>query len=414
MSWITYKLVKKVILSAITIIGFKTIAFSCSTPVFRYALEMWPAYSYVVEIIHDGDLNSNEQQAFDLLKTAANSEISTNLKIVEKPHTNTSGADGAFIKMAFPEELNIPGTIWQGPLTTKNAEKIINSPSRKQALQNIQRGDAAVWLFLESGNTIRDDRQFDILKVELVRLSKTLKLSETATDVSGKLLDIKVINTGVNLSLVRINRNDPMEEVFISILLHTEADLQYFKNAPLAFPMFGQGRVLYALVGNGIKSENVERACSTIIGWCSCTIKDDNPGTDLLFTANWDGIIGDSSWIQQVEIPDITGISGFISDEVENDEMIEFESETAENVTSTPEIELEERLAADAVETAEQIEKEPELALESVKVNNEILHSYVSKADQSHEINPLLRNSLITFALILVIITAILFILKRK
>ena len=409
-----HKIIKRAILFSILIIASKASTFSCSTPVFRYALEMWPAYSYVIEVIHDGNLSSSQQKAFDLLKNAASSDISTNLKIIEKAQSNTSNSEVAMIKMSFPEEHKIPGTLWQGPLTKENVEKIINSPSRKQALENIRRGDAAVWLFLESGNTERDDKQFKVLQKELVRLSKTLKLSETATDVSGKLLDIKVINTGVNFSLVRIDRNDPLEEVFINILLGTEADLQYFKNAPLAFPMFGQGRVLYALAGNGIKSKNIETACSTIIGWCSCTIKDDNPGTDLLFMANWDSIIGDSSWIQPEQIPEITGLSGFIAEETENDELIEVQKELKEKETASPEIAAEDRLMAEVRETPEKTEETPEMVLEPVKVNNRIITSSVSEDNQDHHLNPLLRNSLIAFALFLVIIASTLFIMKRK
>lgn len=411
MNRLTYKFIKRVTVLTIIIICSKTSAFSCSTPVFRYALEMWPAYLYVVEIIHDGNLSSSEQRAIDLLKNSTASESSANLKIVETLPTNAKSSVGALIKITFPEEHNIPNTIWEGPLTRENAEKIINSPSRKQALQNIQRGDAAVWLFLESGNTIKDDQTFNFLKDKLVSLSKTLKLSETATDVSGNLLDIKIINTGVNFSLVRIKRNDPMEEVFINILLQTEADLQFFKDAPLAFPMFGQGRVLYALAGNGIKSKNIEKACSTIIGWCSCTIKDDNPGTDLLFSANWDSIIGDSSWIQQEEIPDISGLSGFISDQVDSVEIIQVENKTQATLISASETEMEERLVDEVIEL---IEKEPELSQEEVKANNEILQSSVSEVDKDSEMSPLLRNSLITVALILVIITSTLFIIKRK
>lgn len=411
MSKILNKLLKPFLLFLIIISGYNTSTFGCSTPVFRYALEMWPAYSYVVEITHDGDLNSEHQQAMSLLRDASSTEFSANIQLIEKIESNY---EGATIKMTFPKEHNISGNIWSGPLTIENAGKITNSPSRILALKNIQQGDAAVWLFLESGNQIRDDKQFKILEDELLRLSKELKLSETATDVAGNLLDIKVINTGVNFSVVRINRNDPMEEVFIDILLRTEADLQYFKNAPLAFPMFGQGRVLYALAGNGIKSKNIETACSTIIGWCSCTIKDDNPGTDLLFAANWDKIIGDSSWIQPEQIPDITGISGFIDEEIETNEVIEVEEAVQQNIEPIQEKKAEERLIAEVPEKVEQIEQEPEIILEPVKVNNEILKSAVNEADSGYGINPLLRNSLITLALIIVIIAASLFIMKRK
>jgi hypothetical protein len=409
-----HKLIIRVIPFFIIIIGSNTSTYSCSTPVFRFALEMWPAYRYVVEIIHDGNLSSSQKHALNLLREATSSDVSVNLKIIEKVQNNNNESEWPIMKMTFPVESKIPGTLWQGALTTENVEKIINSPSRKLVLENVRKGDAVVWLFLESGNAERDAKQVKILEEELKRLSRELKLSETATDVAGNLLDIKVINTGVNFSLVRIDRNDPLEEVFINILLGTEVDLQFFKNVPLAFPMFGRGRVLYALAGNGIKSKNIETACSTIIGWCSCTIKDDNPGTDLLFKANWDTIIGDSSWIQQVEVPDITGLSGFISDEVQVDEKIEVEKEIPKNADSMPEIEVEESLVAEVNELPESTENEPELILEPVKVNNKILNSSLSEDNQNHHTNPLLRNSLIAFGLFLVIIIATLFIIKRK
>lgn len=411
MSQFIRKVIMRALLFSIIIISSNTNIFSCSTPVFRYALEMWAAYPYVIEVIHDGDLTSAQQQALDILKDAASSDIASNLKIIEKVESNTTG--GPIIQLAFPEEHHIPGTLWTGSLSKENVEKIINSPSRKLALENIRRGDAAVWLFLESGNAERDEKQFKILDEELIRLSKTLKLSETATDVAGKVLDIKVINTGVNFSLVRINRNDPLEEVFIQILLGTEADLQFFKSAPIAFPMFGQGRVLYALLGNGIKSKNIETACSTIIGWCSCTIKDDNPGTDLLFMANWDNIIGDSSWIQPEEVPDITSLSSFVSDDSEVVEIYEVKNEIPEPIESLPVAKVEESMVAESVPSV-QVEEVSKLVLEPAKVNNRVLASSVNESQQDHAISPLIRNSLIAFVLFSIIIAAALFIMKRK
>ena len=69
---------------------------------------------------------------------------------------------------------------------------------------------------------------------------------------------------------------------------------------------------------------------------------------------------------------------------------------------------------AEVIEKVEQIEEEPGIILEPVKVNNEILKSAISEDDKDNGINPLLRNSLITFALILVIIASALFIMKRR
>ncbi len=43
-------------------------ALSCSTPVFRYALERWPSFLYTVEVIHNGNLNEEQKQILKLLK----------------------------------------------------------------------------------------------------------------------------------------------------------------------------------------------------------------------------------------------------------------------------------------------------------------------------------------------------------
>lgn len=401
------KLLKSTILVPVILLGMQINSIGCSTPVFRYALEMWPAYSYVIEIAHDGNLNSAQQQAFDFLKNSVSPESSANLIIKEKVQTN--GSEGAMIKLTFPDQHKILGAIWTGPLTMENAKKIINSPSRKAALEKIRRGDAVVWLFLESGNVIRDEKQYNLLTTELTRLSKELKLSETATDVAGNLLDIKVVNTGVNFSLVRIDRDDPTEEVFIEMLLGTESDLRYFENVPLAFPMFGQGRILYALAGNGIKSKNIETACSTLIGWCSCTIKDDNPGTDLLFAADWEIFIGDSSWIIPVEVPEITGLSAFLEEDMQIEDV---KNEIPIGEVPTPELNEEERLGTEVIDSPDSVEKEPEIALVPVVVNNEVLNSS-SESNQKAQISPLLRNSMIVFVLILVLLITTLFIMKR-
>jgi hypothetical protein len=393
MKTIKNRYTKGIILILVVIFNNINLAFSCSTPVFRYALEMWPAYSYSVEVIHNGNLSSSQQKALDYLKNSSSFKIPVNLKVSETTD-NISKESSPIIKLYYPKEQKIEGVIWEGELTNENAKKIIDSPARSEIVKNIQKGDAAVWVFLESGNTERDSKQLQILKSELKRLSGNLKLAESATDVSGKPLDIDLINTGVTFSLVKVKQNDPLEEVFIKVLLGTEADLKFFKKVPLAFPLFGQGRALYALAGAGIKDNNIETACNTIIGWCSCTIKDDNPGTDLLIMADWEKAIGDSSWIKKEEVPDITGISGFISDKEE------IEEKAGEKI-----------VIAEKVETsAKPIKSEEKIEIE----NKSVANSQINVEEQESTISPLLRNSLITIILLLFVITSALLILRIK
>ena len=42
-----------------------------------------------------------------------------------------------------------------------------------------------------------------------------------------------------------------------------------------------------ALVGAGITAENIKDAAAFLAGPCSCEVKRDNPGVDLLLTAEW-------------------------------------------------------------------------------------------------------------------------------
>lgn len=399
--------------------GSITPALSCSTPVFRYALEMWGAYAYVVEVLHEGPLTAEQKETLEYLKKTSFEETPVNIKVVEKTNDFPSGInkeDLPMIRLSYPIEHEIHGLIWEGALTKENAKRIVDSPVRNQVLNNIQRGDAAVWLFLESGNAIKDDKQFNILKSELERLSNTLKLSETATDVAGNLLDIKVINTGVSFSLIRIKKGDPAEEVFANMLIGTEADLKIFKNAPLAFPVFGQGRALYALVGNGIKANNIETACSTIIGWCSCTIKDDNPGTDLLMRADWEEVIGDSSWIQPEQVPDITGLSGFVADISEVEEVHESKTITASAVDPKPVVEtsIVEQPVEEKSEPVDVVEESPKETVIPTIATEPVLIGKVSDESSESSMNPLLRNSLLAFGLLLVVMVATSFVLKRK
>jgi hypothetical protein len=110
-------------------------------------------------------------------------------------------------------------------------------------------------------------------------------------------------------SMLRVSRDDPAEQFLVSMLLETEPDLKDF-SAPMAFPVFGRGRALYALVGKGINADTIHEACEFLIGPCSCQIKDLNPGADLLMAVAWDDLIEGRAVVDK-ELPPLTGFSGF-------------------------------------------------------------------------------------------------------
>jgi len=142
---------------------------------------------------------------------------------------------------------------------------------------------------LESGDATVDDKKFALLESELRRLEKIIKLPEIEVadlkDLSKKPEELKI-----QFSAHRLSRSDTSEAAFVSMLLATESDLreEFEMGTPMAFPVFGRGRVLYALLGDGIANSTIEEASRFLAGACQCTVKADNPGVDLLISFDWD------------------------------------------------------------------------------------------------------------------------------
>ena len=100
--------------------------------------------------------------------------------------------------------------------------------------------------------------------------------------------------------------------MFVDMLLGSEEDLHDL-DEPMAFPVFGRGRVLYALIGDGITTENVQQAGIDLTGPCTCTIKDQNPGVDLVMAVDWDGLVEQKVEIDKA-LPPLAGLGGFTED----------------------------------------------------------------------------------------------------
>jgi hypothetical protein len=94
-------------------------------------------------------------------------------------------------------------------------------------------------------------------------------------------------------------------------LCGSEPDLDEYSNEPVIFPVFGRGRALYALIGEGINTDNIREAVAFIVGPCGCEIKMLNPGVDLLMAANWDAAamqFYEEFYETYNEVPELTGV----------------------------------------------------------------------------------------------------------
>lgn len=251
-----------VFVSALSLVGP---CHACDTPVCRYALEHWTPDAYQVTVLHQGPLDAESKVLVAALENRSLQAPLTNLVVqtIEANHV----ADGPRLGVRFPAASHVQGIAWEGRLTPDAVAALTDSPRRREIADRLLGGDEMVWVLLQTGCKEADDAAAERIEKELRR---------PADEGQPPLRS----------SLVRVSRNDSGEKLLTETLLSTEADL-HGRDEPMAFPVFGRGRVLYALVGAGINSETVRHALAFLTGGCSCTVKRENPGVDLLLTADW-------------------------------------------------------------------------------------------------------------------------------
>jgi len=138
------------------------------------------------------------------------------------------------------------------------------SPVRERIAKEIMGGKLCVMLYLTTGNDARDDK--------------------------GRKTILKSIDSSPFRSIitfVELSRKSIEESHFVSMLLNVEDDLNTIYE-PMLFGIFGRFKALEPLLAGGISEENIGHMINFLTADCSCLIKDDLPGTDILFTNSWE------------------------------------------------------------------------------------------------------------------------------
>lgn len=265
-------------------------AHSCPIPVYQYALEHWPADDYLAEVYLPETPSADESQAWQKLQQSTTKpEKSINLTIHRlKAAPATFSSERAWLVLRYPERARHRQPVWQGALNSKNIERILDSPFRQQLGKALVDRTSVVWILLHSGQREQDSKTKEMVQKNLERLLKEVDIPEQA-DWGGQMMEL---DYDVNFKLLSLRRDDPQEEIFLNMLLGSEADLRTeFLDRPLLFPVFGRGLLLYALVADGINSWTLSKAVGFLTGSCSCQVKAANPGLDLLLSIDWDRLV---------------------------------------------------------------------------------------------------------------------------
>lgn len=281
-------------------LGCGAIGRACNVPVFRYALERWQPDQYRVTLFHRGALTEAKRALLRPLEEASSGKLSANvvLRLVDVDEMEDDADRAMFdaqspsalpwLVVQYPKGLRIEKPVWVKPFSDDTVASLVDSPLRKELIRRLADGQTAVWLMLECGQAEKDDAVAAQLTDELKQLAQRLQLPEMTSAPEDMLLSTAPLQ--VTFSLLRVPRGLVAEQPLVEMLLGSESDLNEF-DEPMVFPIFGRGRALLPLIGDGITPDNIHESAAFLVGACSCEVKDLNPGFDLLLTANWDVLL---------------------------------------------------------------------------------------------------------------------------
>ncbi len=286
---------------------------ACSIPVFRYALQFWQPDTFDALIFHQGELEEADEKTVQKLTAAVNESIGANVNVqrVDLADEDLPGPLGKLwesIQVPGEESLKLPHVLTLYPrsyghngapvpaesvsLAELRLDRWMTSPARKTITERLARGESAVWVVLGIGDETKDAAAMKTLTTSLEKLEETLELPEQVPEPD--LLFEPDVEVGAELrvafSTLAVSRDDEAEKHLVNHLLSSESDLRDFEE-PMVFAVFGRGRALPALVGKGINEELIGEVAGFLVGPCSCQVKAENPGFDLLLAADWETLL---------------------------------------------------------------------------------------------------------------------------
>ena len=228
------------------------ISLACTTRVSEWVLLNSFPDQYTLICFHNGPLNETLKKqnlsVAERIKTANIQFKTVTRQDIKEPFWVLYYENRFFSRYNNPDEFR--------NLTT--------SPLREKIAAELMAGKLCVMVYLKTEDKEKDDRGL-----------QTLQKAITSSPF-GKIITV-----------VEINRKNKEEDHFVSMLLNVEDDLKGIQE-PMLFGVFGRFKALEPLLGKGITEENIGLMIDYLTAECSCLIKDDLPGTDILFTDKWD------------------------------------------------------------------------------------------------------------------------------
>ena len=276
---------------------------ACDTPVYRYAMYRWEPAPYEVFFFHNGPIDAAHARLNGLIQTAQSAadkpanitllpvdlsqdaDLKTVPRQVREAWTSHQAPQSPSYLVYTPAGINV----FAGDLDEVALQAMLKSPARDEIAQQLAAGKAGA-LVLVTGPEAQAAAAAEKLIADVIRDIAEGKIALYAPPTTAEGPPGQA-NAGPKLAIgsVKVARDDPRERWLVESLLSTEEDLkaERFANECMVFPVFGRGRALPPCVGKGVTRDNLLACVEFLTGACSCTVKDQNPGVDLLIAHDW-------------------------------------------------------------------------------------------------------------------------------
>ena len=291
----------KRLLIILILLALASTAYACNIPVFRYALERWQPGSCELIVFHQAPLAPKSEKFVRQMELATvENDGATNARVIRSNiDAEKSEAHRLVLEtLRKSQPIELPYLVvrtnlgrgktinnWHGSLEDARSANLLQSPARKELGKRLLRGDSIVWLLLKSNNAKKTQAARDLLEENFKSLQKTVTLPE-GIGLPGSELHSEVPLL-VKFSLLDIDPADQQEQFLVKLLTGFEPQA-VAEGEPLLVPVFGRGRALEVIPARDLNERLIKDMTLFLSGACSCQVKEQNPGFDLLMTEDWD------------------------------------------------------------------------------------------------------------------------------
>lgn len=283
---------------------------ACDVPVFRYALERWHSDPFQLVVFNQSQLDPALEAELKKLepdpdptspKVAPNWQIQRIDTSKEVPKlwqgvwASTKAKSQPSIALCAPEWRKGDEPLWTGALSTEALHALMHSPKREEVAKHLLAGKAVVWLLVESGSKDKDKAVADLIKNESITLANTVPVPRNLVrDGVNVLTDLPIEAT---FEIVTVRADDPQEQMLLRLLTNSDKVTE-----PMVYPVFGRGRALAQFKADRLNPALLDETARFLCGACSCQVKAQNPGFDLLMNVRWESIFGDDAPVLEKRI----------------------------------------------------------------------------------------------------------------